>query len=162
MKADDRIPFAELLAMVSEIYSREVSREKARAWFALLRDHDIGRVREAFMAHMRDPDQGRFMPTPAHILGKLTPDAGQEALVEWAKVLPLLSNSRRARSENPIVERVVADLGGWVRLGMTPQDKLVWVEKEFARRYAMYAELGVDLPQRIGHRGGLQRIGATA
>jgi hypothetical protein len=39
--------------------------------FAALADHSLPMVRAALLAHMRDPQRGRFMPTPADVIAQI-------------------------------------------------------------------------------------------
>lgn len=163
MDAGDTKEFATALTGVAEIYGREVTPALIRIWFRAMREFSIDQVRAAFDAHWRDPDGGRFFPTPAHILGKLTTSYRDRALLAWGEqVLPMLSNSRAARSDDPAVEAAVRDLGGWVHLGQLPTDELRWRERDFLERYELHASQAERAPalqhgarSGIGHAGGI-------
>jgi hypothetical protein len=156
MVEQDKKRFVEIMTFIGTVYSKELSTEQLKAWFRVLEDLDVGDIETAADAHMRE---SRFMPTPAELRKKLEPQNRQMALIAWAEVPGLLRNSRAAKSADPVTERVVQDLGGWVALGQKTADQLVWIEKEFATRYEMYAELGTDVTAISGPRKGLRLVG---
>jgi hypothetical protein len=160
MEASDKSKFAASLVGLGELYDRVISVSVAAIYFEDLKAYPLQTVLDALAAHRRDPDRGRFFPKVADLIHKLECSSEEIGLTAWAEVRRLLGDSHNAMSSDPIAERVVQDLGGWVRLGLTDIDKLVWVEKEFVRRYAMYEERGDKLL--LGPRQGLKRIGAIA
>ena len=159
MDAEDRLKFAESLIAIGELYDRAVSASLAEMYFGDLAEYPLAAVLQAFQAHRKDPDRGRFFPKIADLISKLGASSGQSAMVAWAEVLPLMRDSRNARSPDPITERVVQDLGGWLRLGQQSAEQLVWTAKEFAQRYEMYAQHGADMPRIAGPRTGLRLVG---
>lgn len=158
MEPTDKPKFAQALIGMGEVYDRTISPAAAGIYFDDLKDYPLADVLAAFSAHRKDPDRGRFFPKVADLIAKLDVTDEQAALVAWADLLPLLLDSRNAQSPDPITERVVQDLGGWTRIGHTPTDKLVWIEKEFVKRYAVYAQHG-DKPLLLGPRKGLKLVG---
>jgi hypothetical protein len=60
-------------------------------FFSALREHDMATVRAAFEAHCRDPQRGRFAPTPADILAQVEQASADDGRTEdaeaWATAL---------------------------------------------------------------------------
>lgn len=160
MQSTDAERFGELIVMTGEFYDKPVSEHRLVMWFGVLSDFDIADIERAVMAHMRE---SKWMPTPAELIERMKPNAGESAELAWVEVPKLLRNSRAARSENEITEKVIADLGGWVSLGQKPESELVWVQKAFVDRYQTYAKHGLnaaDSIQRIpSERSGMRLIG---
>lgn len=74
MREADLQPFSELLDAVCGLLSRGTytpSAANAALWFRALAAHELDVVRAGFDAHVRDPQRGRFVPTPADILGQI-------------------------------------------------------------------------------------------
>ncbi len=74
MRASDLDTFAEMLDAVCGLLSRGAYRPSdvnTALWFRALVDHDIATVRAAFDAHVRDPQRGRFVPTPADLIAQI-------------------------------------------------------------------------------------------
>lgn len=71
MTDQDKSEFAAILRGVADVYSREMTLDSIRLWWRLLSRFNVSQVKAAFEAHMMDSDAGRFMPMPAHIVGKI-------------------------------------------------------------------------------------------
>lgn len=94
MRESDFPAFAELLDAVSGLLSRGAyvpSAGNSALWFRALRAHPLAVVRSSFDAHVRDPQRGRFVPTPADIIAQidgLAADDGRPGAEEaWAMSL---------------------------------------------------------------------------
>lgn len=81
MNATDKPEFFSLLADVHDAYRVTCSPQAAEFWFATLQLQDIRRIREAFMAHSRHPQFGRFPPTPADVMREIESDSTPDYLV---------------------------------------------------------------------------------
>ena len=55
--------------MVSATYSTELDDLQLRVWEQALGKYDEGRVLDALLAHIKNPDRGRFPPKPADLIG---------------------------------------------------------------------------------------------
>ena len=67
MTENDRQKFNELIAVACEFYDRELSEGILAMYWELLEDWDCRWVELGMKLHMKDPDQGRFFPKPAHL-----------------------------------------------------------------------------------------------
>ncbi len=70
----DKREFAVILQGTMETYNRPISPAALGIWWNALSNYDLGSVQAAFHRHITDPDQGRFPPTPAAIIGQM-PDS---------------------------------------------------------------------------------------
>lgn len=70
----DKREFAVILQGTMETYNRPISPAALGIWWNALVSYDLGSVQAAFHRHITDPDQGRFPPTPAAIIGQM-PDS---------------------------------------------------------------------------------------
>jgi hypothetical protein len=74
MRDEDFASFSELLDGTCGLLSRGTYRPSATntaLWFRALAAHDLDTVRAGFDAHVRDTERGRFVPTPADVLGQI-------------------------------------------------------------------------------------------
>lgn len=164
MTEADKPAFFTLLAMTAEAYDvPAMSKARLVMMFDDLSEYRVDEIAAALKAHRKTC---KWFPKVSEIIERIRPDNAQAAMLAWSTMLPLLRNSRAARSSDPLTEAVVRDLGGWIALGQKSAAELVWVEKEFARRYETYAEHGVDaaekVPQIAGDRRGLQLISGAS
>jgi len=138
MVPEDKLAFATLLTGISELYGKDMSKSLMQIYFDMLSVHDIAAVRAAFQSHVRDPERGQYFPKPADIIDKINGTSREGAMAAWPEVLRLATNSRSARSEDPVTEQVVRDMGGWRRFGMSDAKELGWMQREFLERYASF------------------------
>jgi hypothetical protein len=90
----DFTEFSELLDAVCSLLSRGAyvpNGTNTALFFRALQDHPINAVRDAFEAHVKDPQRGRFVPTPADVIAQLlgaTENDGRRGTEEaWAMSL---------------------------------------------------------------------------
>jgi len=145
MKHEDKPAFAAMMASLGEYYGRDVSDGLIGMYWQGLRHYDLAAVRDALNRHVANPDSGQFMPKIADIakmLGGTTQDA---ALRAWAKVdqaVRHLGTYRDVVFDDPLIHRVLHDMGGWVALGTKTEDEWPFVAKEFENRYRGFKARG--------------------
>lgn len=141
MQQDDFDQFSTMLQAVAEYCGKPLSAGVIAIYWQGLRDLDLAALRHALNAHAQNPDTGQFMPKIADIrrmLGGTTQDA---ALVAWAKVdqaVRRVGTYADVVFDDPLVHRVLHDMGGWMALGTKSEDEWPFVAKEFENRYRGY------------------------
>lgn len=139
-KGTDHERFRNCLAACAELYGKEISRVAADLWWASLKGYDMAAVERAFQKHVTNPDTGQFMPKPADIIRMIGGTTLDGAMVAWA----LVDRSVRTVGPyasvvfgDPVIHRVLADMGGWVRMCTGTKDEKDWpfVGNEFRTRY---------------------------
>lgn len=68
MEASDRGMFAKAMDRLFSIYGAEITTNMRDAWWGALSSYPLGHVLAGMDAHAKDPDNGRFRPTPAHVI----------------------------------------------------------------------------------------------
>lgn len=142
MQTSDFDRFAELLAGVFELYNREASPFALQVWWEAMRPYDLPAVQLAFSRHVQNPDTGQFPPKPADVIRMLGGTTQDSALRAWAKVDRAVRHVGTYASvafDDPLIHRVLHDMGGWVGLGLKTEDEWPFVAKEFENRYRGYA-----------------------
>lgn len=71
MKQADFDAFHAILAECLAMWDKVPSATATAVWFKALSGYDIGALSSAFSAHMRDPQNGKFEPKPAHIIEQI-------------------------------------------------------------------------------------------
>lgn len=71
MNPSDRVAFAECMAPFMSIYERQLTNLVLDVWWGALADYPLADVKIALALHTKDPDEGKFRPTPAHIINHL-------------------------------------------------------------------------------------------
>ena len=146
MNEIDKRAFSETLMGIGELYGREVSPSLAGIYFESLKQFDVATVRSAITAHINNPDGGQFFPKPADIVKMIGGSNGDKAMQAWSKVDRAVRQVGTYESvvfDDPVIHRVIQDMGGWVLFGTKNDDEWPFVAREFTTRYQGYAMRGV-------------------
>lgn len=146
---EEKRRFAALITGLSDYYKSEVSRAVLGIYWEGLRYYSYEAIEKACWAHTQLPDEaGRWMPRNSDIIKMIDGSTLDQATQAWTKV----DTAMRTRGtwddlvfDDPIIHRVIADMGGWVLLGTkTEGDKGEWpfLAKEFQTRYRSYRAKG--------------------
>jgi hypothetical protein len=71
MRQADFDTFARILGGCLGLWNRVPSPEVSAFWFRALEGYDLATVSAAFSAHVRDPENGKFEPKPAHVIAQI-------------------------------------------------------------------------------------------
>lgn len=141
MQPADHEKFSALLRGVYSFYRQDLSDFALSVWWEAMRPFDFAAVKDALNRHAVNPDNGQFLPKPADVVKLLRGSTQDGALVAWAKVDRAMRSVGTYASvvfDDPIIHRVVADMGGWVLLGYAVEDEWPFKAKEFENRYRGY------------------------
>lgn len=141
MKQKDFDSFSQMVSAIGDLYGKVMSEWSIGIWWGALQHFDLAAVREALNRHVRNPDSGQFMPKPADVVRMIQGTTADAALHAWAKVDKAARQVGPYRSvvfDDPIIHRVLHDMGGWVGLGTKNEDEWPFVGKEFENRYRGY------------------------
>lgn len=152
MNDTDQRKFAALMFGCGEYYGKTLSKGVVELYWQGLKNHSIDEVQAAVNQHMADPDSGQFMPKIADLKRILTGSKQTQAMTAWTKVDRALRRTGPWESvcfDDPIINRVLQDMGGWIDLCNTPTEKdLEFRMHEFNKRYQGYVIQGgkMDYP----------------
>ena len=102
------------------------------------------------MAHFRSPE-GRYWPTPAHIVEQIEGKPEDIAAVAWSLVARVLNNGgsyKSVRFPYPAYHYAIEQLGGWTELGDKYDDcntrEAMFLAKEFKQFYLLAGRAGAN------------------
>jgi len=151
MSPQDSIKFASLISNVYAFYRQDHSEFALSVWWEAMKPFDFEAVSDALSRHCVNPDTGQFMPKPADVVRLLRGSTQDGALVAWAKVdraVRTVGTYRSVAFDDPAINAVLQDMGGWVALGAKTEDEWPFVAKEFENRYRGYRQRGeFDFPK---------------
>lgn len=154
----DKTRFATLMFGVAEYYGKKTSKGVVKLYWESLKVHEYEDVNRAVTRHMEDPDAGQFMPKISDIKRHIEGSKQTQAMTAWTKVDRAIRRCGPWNSicfDDPIINRVIAEMGGWIALCDTPTEKdLEFRMHEFNKRYQSYVLQGgvTDYPKKlIGH-----------
>jgi hypothetical protein len=148
--------FCELLDIVAEQYGKPMTEGLKMLYWQGLCEFDLAAVRVALSRHLKNTDSGMFMPKIADVIKMLQGTTQDSALLAWAKVdkaVRMIGTGMSVVFDDPLIHRVLHDMGGWMGLGTKTTDEWPFVAKEFENRYRgfkMRNEIPEYLPVMIG------------
>lgn len=142
MQQSDFDNFSGMLGAIGELYARgAVSDYAIGLWWNALAQYDLAAVRQAFDRHVKNPDNGQFMPKPADVIRMIAGTTQDSALVAWSKVDKAIRHVGTYESvvfDDPLIHCVMHEMGGWVLIGTKGDKEWPFVGKEFETRYRGY------------------------
>jgi hypothetical protein len=138
MKQQDFDEFCEMLDLVAEQHNKRLSDGLKMLYWQGLADFDLAAVKQAAFRHLRNPDNGQFMPKIADFIRMLEGTTQDSALIAWAKVDQAVRHVGTYQDvifDDPLIHRVIHDMGGWIGFGTKTGDEWPFVAKEFENRY---------------------------
>jgi len=155
MVDSDKHKFAAAMTGLSEYYQKPMSKFVMRIYWEGLREFDFEAVERAIMAHINSSDEsGKWMPKVADLKQYLVGNSVDAASTAWAKVYSALRFRGTGDSvvfDDPIIHRVISDLGGWQSLGTKTEDEVKWIGKAFETQYKGWRMRGEspDYPRKL-------------
>ena len=138
MQPSDAKQFRTLLSGVFGFYGKDLSEFALSVWWEAMRPFDFAAVRDALNRHAVNPDNGQFLPKPADVVRLLRGSTLDSALVAWAKVdkaVRQIGSYASVTFDDPVIHRVIADMGGWVSVCSGTEDEWPFKAREFENRY---------------------------
>lgn len=152
MLVDDKKPFLEWLTLLAESFNRKVSSLLLETYWQCLKSYPFAQVKQAILNTLQNPDRQKWgMPTPADLIVLIQGDSHSHARNAWSQVVAAIRTVGRYDSvvfDNPIIQCVIQDMGGWVYLCQQPEKELPFLRHEFEKRYRDYQ--GKALPSYPG------------
>ncbi|AZG14952.1 DUF6475 domain-containing protein [Cupriavidus pauculus] len=141
MTPQDVAPFSALISDVYAFYRQDSSTFAVKVWWQAMQPFDFTAVADALNRHCVNPDSGQFMPKPADVVKMLQGSTQDSALVAWAKVdrsVRTVGTYRSVVFDDPLIHRVLTEMGGWIEVGRKSEDEWPFVRNEFVNRYRGY------------------------
>lgn len=139
MNEKDKQAFCAIMYPFGKIYDLSLEdKHIMKVWFEALSDFNIEEVTKAVQRYIKSPDYGSFKPKPADVIRMIEGTSIDKSFAAWSKVE---KGARRVGSyqtvvfDDPIIHRVIEDMGGWVAICQVSEKELPFVSKEFCTRY---------------------------
>lgn len=133
--------FSKTLLAVADYYGKELSENVVDLYWNGLREYDLASVKRALWAHARNPDSGQFMPKIADVARVMQGRTDDQAAIAWSKVnqaVRRVGTYQCVVFDDPVIHRVLSDMGGWVLIGSKDDKEWPFVAREFETRYRGY------------------------
>lgn len=133
--------FLTVLTGVADYYGKELSEGVIQLYWKGLEQYDIDAVEKAFWDHTQNPDNGQFMPKIADLTRAMQGRTQDQAAIAWSKVdkaVRCVGAYQDVVFDDPIIHRVVSDMGGWIWFCNQIEDEWPFVAMNFENRYRGY------------------------
>lgn len=141
MKPTESASFKALLAGVFALYGKDLSEAVLSIWWGSMRHYEFEAVKDALNRHAVNPDNGQFLPKPADVVKLIDGGTADSALQAWAKFERGLMRFAPYQSvvfDDPLIHRVVQDMGGWPGFCEHQEDEWPFVRNQFVALYRSY------------------------
>ncbi len=138
MQQNDLLKFTTLIISIGELYKQNVSDALIEIYWESLRDYDFNAISQAITSHVKNPENGQFMPKPADIIKFIDGKPEDNALLAWSKVDYNRNAYESIIFDDPVIHAVIRDMGGWVQVCSGDVDALPFLKNEFVKRYCGY------------------------
>lgn len=142
MTEKDELAFSTLMLGMMEYYQREPSDSVVSIYWHGLKGYDLQAVQDAMYRHMQNPESGQFMPKIADIAKMATGSSQDKSYLAWTKVdkaIRQIGTYQDVVFDDPIIHRVISDMGGWILVGSKDDNEWPFIAREFENRYKGYA-----------------------
>jgi len=142
MNEDDKKQFASCLTSAAEITGKDLSAQAMKLYWEILKKYDISDVEQAFFSHASNPDVGQFMPKPADIIKAIDGGGASRSMTAWTKLdkaIRIVGPYETVVFDDPIIHKVVSDMGGWISFGNVMEEEMPFKANEFNKRYLGYS-----------------------
>lgn len=138
--------FLALLVGMSDYYGKPLSAAAQELYWKGLMQFDYEAIEQAMWRHTQMPDEaGRWMPTISDICKMIGGASIDKAAVAWTKVdgaVRRIGTYVDVVFDDPLIHRIIADMGGWIWFGSRHEKDWPFIEKEFQTRYRGLAMRG--------------------
>lgn len=149
MQANDKIRFATLLTGIADYYGKSLAGGVIELYWQGLKQYDLSAVEKALWEHTQNPDNGQFMPKIADVTRNLQGRTVDQAAIAWSKVdsaIRRIGTYSDVVFDDPIIHRVIADMGGWIKFGTITEEEWPFTSTQFRTRYQGYRIRG-EVPE---------------
>lgn len=138
--------FAALFTGLADYYKDEVSQASLKIYWEGLKHFDYEAIEQAAWAHTQLPDEsGHWMPRVDSLRRMLEGRTSDQGQIAWSKVdraVRTIGPYWDVAFDDPIIHRVIADMGGWVQINSSDDKNWPFVAKEFVNRYQSFKMTG--------------------
>jgi hypothetical protein len=148
MQPSEFIKFAELLDATAEQYNKTLSDGLKQLYWNGLKGYDFLAVNDAFSRFLANPDNGQFMPKIADIVKMLQGSSQDSAYAAWTQVdkaIRSVGTYATVIFDDPLIHRVISDMGGWIAIGSKKETDWPFIAKEFETRYRGMKQINVPM-----------------
>lgn len=142
MTVSDQEKFTQGLMILAEVYNRKLSSLLLHTYWNCLKKYSYAVFETALWDFLKNPDYAKKnFPSPADWIKAIEGDTESKSLVAWTEIINSIryvGHYESVQFTDPLIHRVIRDMGGWIYLCQQSERDLIFAQKEFERRYRNY------------------------
>lgn len=135
----DQEKFTQGLMVLAEVYNRKLSALLLHTYWNCLKKYSYVEFETILWDFLKNPNYAkRNFPSPADWIKAIEGDAESKSLAAWTEVITAIRHVGHYESvkfTNALIHDVIQDMGGWIFLCQQTERELIFLQKEFERRY---------------------------
>ena len=150
MTANDQEKFTQGLMILAEIYNRKLSSLLLHTYWNCLKKYSYALFEATLWNFLKNPDYAKkTFPSPADWIKAIEGDTESKSLAAWTEIIisiRYVGHYESVKFTDPLIHRVIRDMGGWIYLCQQSERNLIFAQKEFERRYRNYYAIKKIVP----------------
>lgn len=142
MNALEQEAFTQGLMLLAEVYNRKISEVLLQTYWSCLNHYSFSLFKKTLMSFLKNPEYAKQgFPSPAAWIAAIEGDNAIKSLNAWTAVIKTIRRVGRYESvkfDDVLIHGVIHDMGGWIFLCQQAERELIFLQKEFERRYHAY------------------------
>lgn len=142
MNNTEQVEFSKGMMILAEVYNRKLSELLLQTYWDCLKSYPLSLFKKVLYNFLKNPDYAKKgFPSPADWIKAIEGDSEIKSLAAWTKVVKAIRHVGQYESvtfNDSVVHTVINDMGGWIFLCKQPERELIFLQKEFERRYRDY------------------------
>lgn len=147
MTIDDQEKFTQGLMILAEVYNRKLSTLLLHTYWSCLKKYSYAAFETALWDFLKNPNNAkRNFPSPADWITVIEGDSESGSLAAWTEVITTIRHVGHYESvkfTDVLIHDVIQDMGGWIFLCQQSERELIFLQKDFERRYRMNRALKI-------------------
>lgn len=141
MTIHDQEKFTQGLMVLAEVYNRKLSALLLHTYWNCLKKYSYAEFETTLWDFLKNPNYARsHFPSPADWIKAIEGDNETKSLVAWTEVKTAIRQVGQYESvkfTDALIHDVIQEMGGWIFLCQQSERELIFLQKEFERRYRM-------------------------
>ena len=142
MNIVDQEKFTQGLLILAEVYNRKLSLLLLHTYWDCLKKYSFSVFETILWNFLNNPDYAKKgFPSPAEWIKAIEGDVNSRSLVAWTEIIKTIRHVGHYESvifNDPLIHLVIKEMGGWIFLCQQSERELIFLQKEFERRYQNY------------------------
>jgi hypothetical protein len=143
MDSVEQIEFSKGMMILAEVYNRKLSELLLQTYWDCLKNYPLVLFKRILYDFLKNPDYAKKgFPSPADWIKAIEGDSETKSLFAWTNVIKAIRHVGQYESvtfSDPMIHTVIHDMGGWIFICKQPERELIFLQKEFERRYRDYS-----------------------